>query len=171
MWKSGNFYSSLLLLFWWQWISGIDFGYDKCFLKCLSTKDIQVMVLYSFSILLSHLNLLYAYLFSNYICQDAEPNDRKIGKLCDYASKNPLRIPKVSTSFSFLFFSLIMLDIFYLQGKAVVTFRWIGCNFNFLNLWISFPVMKDLHTNYTAYKKSFLSALHDDFHLSYDIYY
>ncbi|CAL5417014.1 unnamed protein product [Camellia sinensis] len=26
--------------------------------------------------------------------QDAEPNDRKIGKLCEYASKNPLRIPK-----------------------------------------------------------------------------
>ncbi|KAL3506672.1 hypothetical protein ACH5RR_032054 [Cinchona calisaya] len=28
--------------------------------------------------------------------QDAEPNDRKIGKLCDYASKNPLRIPKIT---------------------------------------------------------------------------
>ncbi|KAF6168371.1 hypothetical protein GIB67_018211 [Kingdonia uniflora] len=27
--------------------------------------------------------------------QDEEPNDRKIGKLCEYASKNPLRIPKV----------------------------------------------------------------------------
>ncbi|KAJ0024808.1 hypothetical protein Pint_07061 [Pistacia integerrima] len=26
--------------------------------------------------------------------QDAEPNDRKIVKLCEYASKNPLRIPK-----------------------------------------------------------------------------
>ncbi|KEH30318.1 protein SEMI-ROLLED LEAF 2 isoform X1 [Medicago truncatula] len=28
--------------------------------------------------------------------QVAEPNDRKIGKLCDYASKNPLRIPKIT---------------------------------------------------------------------------
>ncbi|KAK9059084.1 hypothetical protein SSX86_021703 [Deinandra increscens subsp. villosa] len=28
--------------------------------------------------------------------QDAEPNDRKIGKLCDYACKNPLRIPKIT---------------------------------------------------------------------------
>uniref|UniRef100_A0A5B7C1V2 Uncharacterized protein n=1 Tax=Davidia involucrata TaxID=16924 RepID=A0A5B7C1V2_DAVIN len=28
--------------------------------------------------------------------QDAEPNDRKIGKLCQYASKNPLRIPKIT---------------------------------------------------------------------------
>ncbi|RVW76829.1 hypothetical protein CK203_043065 [Vitis vinifera] len=27
--------------------------------------------------------------------QDAEPNERKIGKLCEYASKNALRIPKV----------------------------------------------------------------------------
>lgn len=28
--------------------------------------------------------------------QDAEPNDRKIGKLCEYAAKNPLRIPKIT---------------------------------------------------------------------------
>ncbi|KAK4798460.1 hypothetical protein SAY86_030786 [Trapa natans] len=30
--------------------------------------------------------------------QDEEPNDRKIGKLCEYAAKNPLRIPKITTS-------------------------------------------------------------------------
>ncbi|PON88688.1 Armadillo-type fold containing protein [Trema orientale] len=30
--------------------------------------------------------------------QDAEPNDRKIGKLCEYASRNPLRIPKITDS-------------------------------------------------------------------------
>ncbi|XP_062114862.1 protein SEMI-ROLLED LEAF 2-like [Humulus lupulus] len=30
--------------------------------------------------------------------QDEEPNDRKIGKLCEYASKNPLRIPKITSS-------------------------------------------------------------------------
>ncbi|XP_030937775.1 uncharacterized protein LOC115963033 isoform X1 [Quercus lobata] len=30
------------------------------------------------------------------ILKDAEPNDRKIGKLCEYASKNPLRIPKIT---------------------------------------------------------------------------
>ncbi|KAG0451933.1 hypothetical protein HPP92_025944 [Vanilla planifolia] len=29
--------------------------------------------------------------------QDEEPNDRKIGKLCDYATKNPLRIPKITS--------------------------------------------------------------------------
>nr|VDD08388.1 unnamed protein product [Brassica rapa] len=28
--------------------------------------------------------------------QDAEPNDRKIGKLCEYASRNSLRIPKIN---------------------------------------------------------------------------
>ncbi|GAA0148352.1 hypothetical protein LIER_07820 [Lithospermum erythrorhizon] len=30
--------------------------------------------------------------------QEEEPNDRKIGKLCEYAAKNPLRIPKIMTS-------------------------------------------------------------------------
>ncbi|GFY81384.1 ARM repeat superfamily protein [Actinidia rufa] len=29
--------------------------------------------------------------------QDAVPNERKIGKLCEYASKNPLRIPKITS--------------------------------------------------------------------------
>ncbi|XP_048333178.2 protein SEMI-ROLLED LEAF 2 isoform X1 [Ziziphus jujuba] len=28
--------------------------------------------------------------------QEAEPNDRKIAKLCEYASRNPLRIPKIT---------------------------------------------------------------------------
>ncbi|KAI4330508.1 hypothetical protein MLD38_028794 [Melastoma candidum] len=28
--------------------------------------------------------------------QDEEPNDRKIGKLCEYASKNPIRVPKIT---------------------------------------------------------------------------
>ena len=28
--------------------------------------------------------------------QVPEPNDRKIGKLCDYISRNPLRIPKIT---------------------------------------------------------------------------
>ncbi|KAJ4971996.1 hypothetical protein NE237_005095 [Protea cynaroides] len=30
--------------------------------------------------------------------QDEEPNDRKIGKLCEYAAKNPMRIPKITNS-------------------------------------------------------------------------
>ncbi|XP_058072855.1 protein SEMI-ROLLED LEAF 2-like isoform X1 [Magnolia sinica] len=28
--------------------------------------------------------------------QDEQPNDRKIGKLCEYASKNPMRIPRIT---------------------------------------------------------------------------
>ncbi|KAH9301851.1 hypothetical protein KI387_013434, partial [Taxus chinensis] len=28
--------------------------------------------------------------------QDEEPNDRKVAKLCEYASKNPMRIPKIA---------------------------------------------------------------------------
>ncbi|XP_075490149.1 protein SEMI-ROLLED LEAF 2-like isoform X2 [Primulina tabacum] len=30
--------------------------------------------------------------------QDEEPNERKIGKLCEYAAKNPLRIPKIAST-------------------------------------------------------------------------
>ncbi|XP_022998840.1 uncharacterized protein LOC111493382 [Cucurbita maxima] len=30
--------------------------------------------------------------------QEEEPNDRKIGKLCEYAAKNPFRVPKITTS-------------------------------------------------------------------------
>ncbi|CAL5420850.1 unnamed protein product [Camellia sinensis] len=30
--------------------------------------------------------------------QEEEPNDRKIGKLCEYAARNPLRIPKITSS-------------------------------------------------------------------------
>ncbi|XP_042053814.1 protein SEMI-ROLLED LEAF 2-like isoform X2 [Salvia splendens] len=30
--------------------------------------------------------------------QDEEPNDRKIGKLCEYAVRNPFRIPKITSS-------------------------------------------------------------------------
>lgn len=30
--------------------------------------------------------------------QEEPPNDRRIGKLCEYAAKNPLRIPKITTS-------------------------------------------------------------------------
>uniref|UniRef100_A0A803MAB1 Uncharacterized protein n=1 Tax=Chenopodium quinoa TaxID=63459 RepID=A0A803MAB1_CHEQI len=30
--------------------------------------------------------------------QDEEPNDRMIGKLCDYATKNPLRVPKITNN-------------------------------------------------------------------------
>ncbi|URE05211.1 Cyclin-related protein [Musa troglodytarum] len=39
--------------------------------------------------------------------QDEEPNDRKIGKLCEYASRNPLRIPKVDGTYQFNLESMV----------------------------------------------------------------
>lgn len=35
------------------------------------------------------------FILQHYFWQEAEPNDRKIAKLCEYASRNPLRVPKV----------------------------------------------------------------------------
>ncbi|KAG9145043.1 hypothetical protein Leryth_018334 [Lithospermum erythrorhizon] len=35
---------------------------------------------------------------------EGEPNDRKISKLCEYASKNPLRIPKITSSLEHRFY-------------------------------------------------------------------
>jgi hypothetical protein len=32
--------------------------------------------------------------YTLYFLQDGAPNERKIVKLCEYAAKNPLRIPK-----------------------------------------------------------------------------
>lgn len=34
----------------------------------------------------------------NQVNQEEGPNDRKIGKLCEYAAKNPLRIPRITCS-------------------------------------------------------------------------
>ncbi|RRT41290.1 hypothetical protein B296_00053163 [Ensete ventricosum] len=34
---------------------------------------------------------------------DGQPNDRMIGKLCEYASRNPVRIPKVHPIFIIVF--------------------------------------------------------------------
>ncbi|KAG9133755.1 hypothetical protein Leryth_018449 [Lithospermum erythrorhizon] len=38
---------------------------------------------------------MIAEIFTRY--KEEEPSDKKIGKLCEYASKNPLRIPKITT--------------------------------------------------------------------------
>ncbi|GAB4842942.1 hypothetical protein Ancab_012920 [Ancistrocladus abbreviatus] len=42
--------------------------------------------------------------------QDAEPNDRMIGKLCEYASKNPLRIPKIAETLEQRFYKCLRND-------------------------------------------------------------
>ncbi|TKY67453.1 EFR3-like B [Spatholobus suberectus] len=44
--------------------------------------------------------------------QEAEPNDRKIGKLCDYASKNPLRIPKITDNLEQICFKDLRYEAF-----------------------------------------------------------
>ena len=50
---------------------------------------------------------MFLYKFQHVVIwQDAEPNDRKIGKLCEYASRNPLRIPKVFCIFFLSCFNL-----------------------------------------------------------------
>lgn len=58
------------------------------------------------SLQLAYLFFLLVFVSQNAFCtdcvftvfvsfQEEGANDRKIGKLCDYAAKNPLRIPKV----------------------------------------------------------------------------
>lgn len=51
--------------------------------------------------------LCYKHTYMTFVhsLQEEEPNDRKIGKLCEYAAKNPFRIPKV---YSFAVFMKIM---------------------------------------------------------------
>ncbi|KAI4310765.1 hypothetical protein MLD38_035716 [Melastoma candidum] len=44
--------------------------------------------------------------------QEAEPNDRKIGKLCEYASRNPLRIPKITNQLEQRFYKDLRHDHF-----------------------------------------------------------
>jgi len=44
--------------------------------------------------------------FAIYWLQDEEPNERMIGKLCEYAARNPLRVPKACIYYSLFFFSL-----------------------------------------------------------------
>jgi hypothetical protein len=51
------------------------------------------------------------------LTQEEEPNDRKIGKLCDYSARNPLRIPKVwnilTKSRSFLVIHIVTCDLYF----------------------------------------------------------
>lgn len=115
--------------YWTSWFSGSSinycfiehdtFGYlCKMLYKCLGWLCILASRLFlsssefhvfSFSIL----SLILVYLkirdFLFTLWQEEGPNDRKIGKLCEYAAKNPLRIPKVSI---ISFFLCIFLSIF-----------------------------------------------------------
>ncbi|THU57659.1 hypothetical protein C4D60_Mb03t05850 [Musa balbisiana] len=44
--------------------------------------------------------------------QDEEPNDRKISKLCEYVSRNPLRIPKITSYLEQKFYKELRLEHF-----------------------------------------------------------
>ncbi|RRT61850.1 hypothetical protein BHE74_00044905 [Ensete ventricosum] len=44
--------------------------------------------------------------------QDEEPNDRKIGKLCEYVSRNPLRIPKITSYLEQKFYKELRIEHF-----------------------------------------------------------
>ncbi|PSS01816.1 Protein EFR3 B like [Actinidia chinensis var. chinensis] len=50
--------------------------------------------------------------------QEEEPNDRKIGKLCEYAAKNPLRIPKITSSLEQRFYKELRIENFH-SAKVV----------------------------------------------------
>ncbi|KAL7601180.1 hypothetical protein Lser_V15G26308 [Lactuca serriola] len=47
-----------------------------------------------------------------------EPNDRKIGKLCEYAGKNPLRVPKITSSLEHRYYKELRNENF--QGAKIV---------------------------------------------------
>ncbi|KAL5082271.1 hypothetical protein RYX36_010692, partial [Vicia faba] len=51
--------------------------------------------------------------------KEAEPNDRKIGKLCDYASKNTLRTPKITDSLEQMCYKDLRNEVF---GSVKVVF-------------------------------------------------
>ncbi|CAM8893069.1 unnamed protein product [Rhodiola kirilowii] len=48
--------------------------------------------------------------------QDEEPNDRKIAKLCEYAAKNPLRVPKITATLEHRCYKELRLENFRSAG-------------------------------------------------------
>lgn len=59
------------------------------------SRTINILDSWFFYLVMVLFETLIIFLINNIKLQDGEPNERKIGKLCEYASKNPLRIPKV----------------------------------------------------------------------------
>ncbi|XP_042468341.1 protein SEMI-ROLLED LEAF 2-like [Zingiber officinale] len=55
--------------------------------------------------------------------QDGEPNDRMIGKLCDYASKNPIRIPKITNYLEQRFYKELRNEHFSLAKVVPCVYR------------------------------------------------
>ncbi|CAI9117370.1 OLC1v1018750C1 [Oldenlandia corymbosa var. corymbosa] len=60
--------------------------------------------------------------------QDAEPDDRKIGKLCEYVSKNPLRLPKITDYLEQRFYKDLRNEHFGSVKVVLVIYRKLLCS-------------------------------------------
>ncbi|KAK8654601.1 hypothetical protein V6N13_128560 [Hibiscus sabdariffa] len=54
---------------------------------------------------------------------DEQPNERMIGKLCEYASKNPLRIPKITSSLEQKFYKDLRTDQFHSVKVIMLVYK------------------------------------------------
>ncbi|GJM92190.1 hypothetical protein PR202_ga08630 [Eleusine coracana subsp. coracana] len=59
---------------------------------------------------------------------DGEPNDRRIGKLCDYVSRNPTRIPKITEYLEQRFYKELRHENFTLAKVAPCIYRKLLCS-------------------------------------------
>ncbi|CAD6228702.1 unnamed protein product [Miscanthus lutarioriparius] len=59
---------------------------------------------------------------------DGEPNDRRIGKLCDYVSRNPTRIPKITEYLEQRFYKDLRHDNFTLAKVVPCIYRKLLCS-------------------------------------------
>ncbi|KAM0912181.1 hypothetical protein ACQ4PT_012892 [Festuca glaucescens] len=60
--------------------------------------------------------------------QDEPPNDRKIGKLCEYISKNPLRVPKITVYLEQKFFKELRAEHFGSVKVVMAIYRKVICS-------------------------------------------
>ncbi|KAE8808190.1 cyclin-like protein [Hordeum vulgare] len=60
--------------------------------------------------------------------QDEPPNDRKIGKLCEYISKNPLRVPKITVYLEAKFFKELRAERFGSVKVVMAIYRKVICS-------------------------------------------
>lgn len=59
---------------------------------------------------------------------DGEPNDRRIGKLCDYVSRNPTRIPKITEYLEQRFYKDLRHENFTLAKVVPCIYRKLLCS-------------------------------------------
>ncbi|MBA0562761.1 hypothetical protein Godav_006204 [Gossypium davidsonii] len=54
---------------------------------------------------------------------DEQPNERMIGKLCEYASKNPLRIPKITSALEQKFYKDLRTEQFHSVKVIMLVYK------------------------------------------------